>query len=89
MVWLLIDSWRNLNPPPPFLERGGTWPRTPSGKQGNYLKVPSRHVSGFCVCVVFVLFWGFFLSFLFFSFSIVIAGCRCFCDSCLDVGGSC
>lgn len=85
MVWLLIDSWRNLNPPPPYLERGGTWPRTPSGKQGNYLKVPSRHVSGFCVCVCCICF---VLGFVFF-FSIVIAGSRCFCDSCVDVGGSC
>lgn len=58
MVWLLIDSWRNLNPPPPYLERGGTWPRTPSGKQGNYLKVPSRHVSGFCVCALYLFCFG-------------------------------
>lgn len=56
MVGLLIDSLRNLNPP--FRQRRHM-AGTPSGEQGDYLKVPGRHIPGLLM-VVFCPILNFF-----------------------------
>lgn len=54
MVGLLIDSLRHLNPP---FRQSRHMAGTPSGDQGDYLKVPGRHMSLDCLWPGFTLYF--------------------------------